>query len=288
MEHINKVGVILFAIALNGCATMSDGLSKIGIGGGENSPISGSAVSGGDGKTSESTGSKELKRCASNHGRIALEEPQVNQQMMMMFSQMGVSSFSPTPLARHAIMQSGCFTVVDRGAGFAMGEQERRISGEKGASTARQTSIARWALRVEVPQPTTQTGGGAAGLLGYLPFPGAGLLGAVVGSMKFSEAQVNLTVVDLRSSEIVASVTGTGKSTDIGLGGGFLSGIGGGLGGMSSKTPEMKVVAAAFVDAINQLVPLMDKVRVATPLLETSRISVKPVPAPTTSTKKTK
>lgn len=277
MKHLKILAVFLTAATamfLSGC---EGGLSNIKIGGGDSAPISGSAVSTGDGKKTVSTGSKDLLRCARNHGRIAIEEQPMGQQTMMMFSQAGMSSFSPTPLARHAILQSGCFTVVDRGAGFAMGEQERRISGEMGASTSRHTSTARWALKVEIPQPTTQTGVGLAGLASFIPGLGgfAGGIAAVAGSMKFSEAQVNLTVVDLRTSEIVASVTGTGKSSDFGVGGMLLSGVSG-MGGYSSKSPETKVIAAGFVDAINQLVPLMDTVGGATPLPESAQTVVVP------------
>lgn len=265
MKHVQNLMIFLvvaMSVSLSGCA---GGLSNIKVGGGDASPISGSAVSNGDGKTATSTGSNELKRCSRNHGRIAIEESTIDPQMMMMISRSGISSFNPKPLAQHAIAQSQCFTVVDRGAGFAMGEQERRIAGEKGVSTARHTSIARWGLRIEIPQPTTQTGAGVAGLASFIPGLGgfAGGIAAVAGSIQFSEAQVMLTVVDLRTSEVVASVTGTGKSTDFGLGGALLSGVSG-MGGYSSKSPEVKVIAAGFVDAINQLVPLMGTVEGAT------------------------
>lgn len=268
MKYVKNLMVFLTAattVVLSGCAG-GPNLSSLKIGGGDAGPVSGSAVSTGDGQKTASSGSNELKRCARNHGRIAIEEQPMNQQTMMMFSRAGISSFSPTPIARHAIMQSGCFTLVDRGAGFAMGEREREIAGEMGVSKNRHTSTARWALRVEVPQPTTQTGAGVGALASMIPGLGgfAGGIAAVAGSMSFSEAQVVLTVVDLRSSEIVASVTGTGKSSDFGVGGMLLSGVSLG-GGMSSKTPEVKVIAAGFVDAINQLVPLMDTVGGATP-----------------------
>jgi curli biogenesis system outer membrane secretion channel CsgG len=269
MKHVKNLMVFLVMVMFfSGCAG-GPNLSSVKIGGGDAGPVSGSAASTGDGQKTASAGSNELKRCARNHGRIAIEEQPMGQQTMIMFSQMGMSSFSPTPIARHAIMQSGCFTLVDRGAGFAMGEHEREIAGEMGASRNRQTSTARWALKVEVPQPTTQTGAGVGALASFIPGLGgfAGGIAAVAGSMKFSEAQVVLTVVDLRTSEIVASVTGTGKSSDFGVGGMLLSGVSLG-GGMSSKTPEMKVIAAGFVDAINQLVPLMDTVAVATPAPE--------------------
>ena len=275
MKNLKTVGLVLTVVLLSGCAAVSDKMSSVTSGGGDASPVSGTAVSTGDGQKTESSGSKGLARCSRNYGRIAIEENPMNGQVM---SSMGLSS--PAPLARHAIMQSGCFTVVDRGAAFSMGEREREISGEMGGSRQRKTSTARWALRVEVPQPTTRTGGGAAGLLGILPGLGGfgAAAGMVAGSISFSEAQVLLTVIDLQTSELVASVTGTGKSTDLGIGGAFLSGVSVG-GGAWGNSPAGKVVAAGFVDAINQLVPAMEKVASATPALE--RVSAPVTPATT-------
>lgn len=84
------------------------------------------------------------------------------------------------------------------------------------------------------------------------------------GSMSFTEAQVILTIVDLENSEIIASVTGTGKSSDIGIGAALLGAGTFGAGGGSSKTPAMKVVAAGFLDVFNQLIPYMDNMTTAT------------------------
>lgn len=249
----------MVAFAVSACSTVKSG-------GGEAGPISGAAVSNGDGQKTTSSGSTGLKPCSKNYGRLAIEEPPASQTMY--YPMMGISS--PLPLARHAAMQSGCFTLVDRGASFAMGEKERQISGEKGGSTQRKTVTARWALKVEVPQPTTQTGHGVGAIAAMIPGIG-GLIGmgvgAVAGSVKFSEAQVVLTIIDLETSEVLFSVTGTGKSTDMGFGGAFLGGIAG-IGGGSSQTPEMKVVAAGFVDAFNQMIPLMDRIATATPAPE--------------------
>ena len=278
MKIFQKIVLAVFLMfAVSGCATVSEKMSSVTSGGGDSAPVSGTAVSGGDGQKANSTGSKTLAHCSRNYGRIAIEENPMNGQVM---SSLGLSS--PAPLARHAILQSGCFTVVDRGAAYDMGERERKIAGEMGASTQRKTSTARWVLRIEVPQPTTQTGGGAAGLLGL--FPGLGGAGAglamIAGSISFSEAQVLLTVIDMQTSEIVASVTGTGKSTDLGIGGAFLSGVSVG-GGAWGKSPAGKVVAAGFVDAIGQLVPLMETVAnvtsVTTPKSLESEVPIKKV-----------
>lgn len=284
MKILKSFGLVfLAAFALAGCSTVK-------VGGGESGPVSGSAVSTGDGQKTASSGSGELHRCSKNYGRLAIEEQPMSQQTMMLFSQSGISSFSPTPLARHAAMQSGCFTLVDRGAAFAMGERERELNGEMGGSKARKTSSARWGMKVEVPQPTTSTGAGSgvAALARFIP--GSGLFGAaagaVAGSMRFSEAQVMLTIVDLETSEIVASVTGTGKSSDLGIGAAFLGGGALGAGGGSSQTPAMKVIAAGFVDAFNQLIPYMDNMAAATTPSPTPSAVEQEVPMKKVSLKK--
>ncbi|HAS84791.1 MAG TPA: hypothetical protein DCS23_01805 [Candidatus Yonathbacteria bacterium] len=286
MKIFKSLWLLFFAFfALVGCSTVK-------VGGGESAPVSGAAVSAGDGQKTASSGSGELHRCSKNYGRLAIEEQPMSQQTMMLFSQSGISSFSPMPLARHAAMQSGCFTLVDRGASFAMGEREREINGEMGGSKTRKTIPARWGMKVEVPQPTTSTGAGAGVAAAARFIPGLGGLfgvaaGAVAGSMSFTEAQVILTIVDLETSEIVASVTGTGKSSDLGIGAAFLGAGTFGAGGGSSKTPAMKVVAAGFVDAFNQLIPYMDNMATATlapvaPVPKTEQV----VPAKKVSLKK--
>ncbi|MEO8748271.1 MAG: peptidoglycan-binding domain-containing protein [Rhodanobacter sp.] len=102
-------------------------------------------------------------------------------------------------------------------------------------------------------QFSENTGGGGAGALGI--FGGAGLIaGALLSSMKTSEAATTLMLVDVRSGVQVAIAEGTAKNTDFGFGA-LGVGAGGGAGiGAYSKTPAGKVIAGAFLDSYNQMV----------------------------------
>ena len=63
-----------------------------------------------------------------------------------------------------------------------------------------------------------------------------------------------LTMIDNRSGVQLAAAEGSSKNMDLGFVGGLFGG-GGFAGGSSwSKTPEGKVLTAAFLDSYNQLV----------------------------------
>jgi hypothetical protein len=97
--------------------------------------------------------------------------------------------------------------------------------------------------------------GGLGGALGGLVGGGRGRAIAQLGaSMQTKEASALLTLIDNRSGVQVAAAEGSASKTDFagfaGLGG--LSAAGG-IGGYT-RTPQGKVIAAAFMDAFNQMV----------------------------------
>jgi hypothetical protein len=92
-------------------------------------------------------------------------------------------------------------------------------------------------------------GGGLAGFI-----PGLSAVAAIAGSVKGREASTILTLIDNRSGVQLAAAEGSAKKWDLGLFGGLFGGsAGGGMGGYS-KTPEGKVIVAAFLDSYNQVV----------------------------------
>jgi hypothetical protein len=102
--------------------------------------------------------------------------------------------------------------------------------------------------------------GGMGAALGGLS-RSAGILGAVVGSMKNREAATMLTLTDNRSGVQVAASEGSASKMDFGVFGGLIGGgAGAGLGGYTN-TPEGKVIAAAFTDAYNQMVKAVKNYR---------------------------
>jgi curli biogenesis system outer membrane secretion channel CsgG len=158
------------------------------------------------------------------------------------------------------VQQSNCFVVVERGAaGMNAMTRERALqqSGEMrgGSNFGRGQMVASdYGLSPEIVFSNSDAGG-LGGALGGLVGGGRGRAIAQLGaSMQTKEASALLTLIDNRSGVQVAASEGSASKTDFagfaGLGG--LSGAGG-IGGYT-RTPQGKVIAAAFMDAFNQMV----------------------------------
>lgn len=193
-----------------------------------------------------------LERCSAPLGTIAIVEDTQAPWYQYLTQQYRLSS--TIPLLKLMVQQSNCFIVLDRGKALnqAMGERALQQSGElrQGSNFGKgQMVSADYALNPEivVSERGTQQVGAALGRIN----PWVGL---IAGGFSTNEAATVLTLVDNRSSVQVAAAEGSSKNTDFALGG-FLGGGSGaaGLGGYSS-TPQGKVVAAAFMNAFNQMV----------------------------------
>jgi curli biogenesis system outer membrane secretion channel CsgG len=194
-------------------------------------------------------GSGELSRCSSAMGVAAVTEADTNAQAL---SSAGLPR-SMAPLVRQVLLQSRCFEVVERGAAFSALENEIRIREQQGLERRAQLAAMKAAdvvLRAEIVF-AEQTSGGRAGLGAVLP----SWIGGIGGEVRQREAMVVMTAVDTRTSQILASSFGRGAESSAGLGslvlgGGVLAVEGGWL-----DTPQAKPVAAALVDAWNELLP---------------------------------
>ncbi len=166
---------------------------------------------------------------------------------------------SPVPLIKLLAQQSGCFRVVDRGAGLRGTVQEQDL---KNAGVLRENSTVRKGRGYEAQYTLTPSltfseqdaGRGLAGVVAMIPVLRdiAGLVG-MVEQVKFKEAQTALLLSDNETTEQVAAATGAARTTDLGVGGMVLGRLGAAGAGWSN-TNEGKVIAAAFLDAHNQLV----------------------------------
>ena len=185
----------------------------------------GSVVTGSAGPQGAQNAARELVRCDAPVATLALAE-NPNGYVMGTGYQLPAS---PVPLIKLLAQQSGCFRVVDRNAGLRGTVQEQEL---KEAGVMRQNSTV--ALI-----PVLRDIAGLAGL---------------VEQVKFKEAQTALLLSDNETTEQVAAATGSARTTDLGLGGLVLGRLGGGAGAGWSNTNEGKVIAAAFLDAHNQLV----------------------------------
>ncbi len=115
-----------------------------------------------------------------------------------------------------------------------------------------QMVAADYTLNPSVTFSSNDTGGMGGNLIGFIP--GLSAVAAVAGSVKGREASTLLTLIDNRSGVQLIAAEGSAKKWDLNLFGGFFGGgAGGGLGGYS-KTPEGKVIVAAFLDSYNQVI----------------------------------
>lgn len=229
-------------VGLGGCATMQ-------AGGGKN-PVGGSA-----GGARSAGANTTLEHCERPMGTLAVEEDTGQPWYAMLTNQYHLPA--TTPLIRLMIQQSNCFVVVDRGRGLnsMMRERDLAASGElRGNSNLHQGQMVA-ADYVVTPsiQFSQDTGGGVASLAGLAGGYGA-LIGAAMSSMKSSEASTTLMLTDTRSGVQVSIAEGSAKNIDFGFGAAFGAGHFGGSAGAYSKTPQGKVIAAAFLDSYNQMV----------------------------------
>ncbi|HEX3483597.1 MAG TPA: CsgG/HfaB family protein [Micropepsaceae bacterium] len=199
----------------------------------------------------------EIPRCGRPLGNLAVEEPQRNWWAELKLG-------SPEALIKIFVQQSGCFSLVDRGAGLAAAQRERALSSggalQQGANVGGGQIVA--ADYVIVPDVISQNanasgnnfGAALGGLLGNRT------LGALAGSLSFnsSTADVTLAITNVRTTQIMATIDGHSKKTDIGFGaGGGVFGYGGfGAAGASgyNNTEIGQVITLAYLDAYTKLV----------------------------------
>lgn len=199
----------------------------------------------------------EIPVCTKKLGTISVVEPEDATNWWT-----GQQLPAPSKLIKVFVNKSGCFTLVDRGAGMdaAMRERELAAGGElRGRSNVGkgQMKAADYVMIPDLISANSNAGGNAVmGLLGGLVGGGAG---ALIGGVNFKKktADVVLTVTDVRSSEQVAMAEGSARKTDIGWGGSgaFFGGALGGAGvGGYANTEIGQVITMAYLQAYTDLV----------------------------------
>lgn len=238
-----KIFGVLAAMLLTGCAQMQ-------VGGGKN-PVGGSAA----GATSTGAAST-LEHCPRPLGTLAVQENVNEPWYATLTNQYHLPS--TVPLIRLMVQQSNCFVVVDRGQAMnsMIGERNLAASGElRGSSNMGHGQMVAADYIVTPSIQFAQHTGGADGALAAIGGGYGAILGAVAGSMRDTEASTTMMLTDTRSGVQVAAAQGSAKNIDFG-GSGLLRQFGsaGASVGAYSQTPEGKVIAAAFLDAYNQMV----------------------------------
>ncbi|MGE3302658.1 MAG: CsgG/HfaB family protein [Hyphomonadaceae bacterium] len=165
----------------------------------------------------------------------------------------------PQKLIRYFVQESGCFKLVDRGAGMDAAKMERELASggelQRGSNVGKgQIKAADYVLVAEVSAQNDNAGGGAlGGALGGLV---GGRLGAIAGGVNFKKqtAQGILSLTNVRTSEVDIVAKGEAKKTNIGFGAGGFVGFGGAVGGGYDNTEVGRVVTQAFLNAYASLV----------------------------------
>ncbi|MFY7855406.1 MAG: CsgG/HfaB family protein [Rubrivivax sp.] len=213
----------------------------------------GSVVTGSAGPAGASNAARELLKCDAPVATMALVE---NPNGYVLTGANGLPN-TPLPLVRLLAQQSGCFRVVDRAAGLRATVNEQEL---KNAGIVRQNSTvekgkgyeAQYTITPSLTFSERDAGREVGGLLAMIP--GLDKLVGAAAQVKLKEAQVALLVTDNETTEQVAASTGSVRVTDLGMGGLVLGKLGGAAGAGWSNSNEGKVIAAAFLDAHNQLV----------------------------------
>ena len=210
------------------------------------------------------SGTLALEQCDEPLAAIALAEDETNMQLLAEASEDLQIPASPLPLLRLLSQQSNCFQVVDRAAGLRAIDTEQSLAREgllreDSGFTPGQLVPADYTLTPHLVFAEDDAGGVGVGgaLVGaalLTPILGpAGLLAAGV-RVDQSEAQVVLFLTDNRSGLQVTAAAGSAKVSDFGFVG-FGSGDDGGAGLLGwANTNTGKVVAAALVDGLNEVI----------------------------------
>ncbi|MEM9627001.1 MAG: CsgG/HfaB family protein [Pseudomonadota bacterium] len=224
----------------------------------------GSIVQGSAGETGNAQGAHaSLERCNQPLGTVTLDESSVPSHYYRAWYGNNTGISSTIPMFRLLAAQSGCFTLVERGAAFEVLERERRLS-QSGQLQAGsnigdgQLAAADYVLRPEIIVSDTNSGGvGGAlgGLVGNTLGPIGGLVGSVAGGIQTADAQTLIYIVDVRSGIQKGIAEGSARTTDFGGRLGLLTGLPGwgSIKGYTS-TAQGKVVTASYLDAFNGLV----------------------------------
>jgi len=163
----------------------------------------------------------------------------------------GSQRVDPLPLLKMLVAQSGCFQVVDRGAGFDALQRERELAaGGSVADANNQATLkaADYLLQARVVYSDNDSGGSGGGLGSMFP-------GGLGFKQKVKASQTMLTLVEVKTGIQQAVATGSARKKDLSiLGGGILTNAGiGALGGAYSSTDMGKITSLAMLDAFSKL-----------------------------------
>lgn len=208
-------------------------------------------------KKAQDKSAAEIPTCTRRLGTIAIVEPETK-----WWTQLGLSN--PEAIIKFFVMKSGCFGLVDRGGGLAARAVERALGDDgelqRGSNLGkRQVKAADYVVVPDIVTTNSNSGGGglAGGIGGML---GGRMLGGLLGGIKVSkkEANVTLSLVNVRTTEIESLSEGYYRKKDVSWGAGGGAWWGGGLaaaGGGGYQNSEIgQVLVLAYLDAYKKMV----------------------------------
>ena len=141
----------------------------------------------------------DIPNCGRNLGTIAIREPDHN-----WWGELNLAS--PEVLLKVFVRKSGCFTLVDRGKGFEMAQEERQLASggdlQQGSNIGKgQVKAADYILVPDIASKNNDASGtNIGGILGGFVGGGAGALLSNI-SISSKTADVVLSIVNVRTSE---------------------------------------------------------------------------------------
>jgi curli biogenesis system outer membrane secretion channel CsgG len=208
-------------------------------------------------KKAQDRGLTDIPVCTRRLGTIAVMEPETK-----WWSELGLSS--PEAIIKFFVSKSNCFGLVDRGGGLAARAVERALgdSGElqRGSNIGkRQVKAADYVVIPDIVSRNSRSGGsGIGGALGG--FLGGRVVGGLLGGLSVSkkEANITLSLVNVRTTEIERISEGYYRKSDISWGAGGGAFWGGGLaavGGGSYQNSDIgQVIVLAYLDGYKKMV----------------------------------
>jgi curli biogenesis system outer membrane secretion channel CsgG len=249
---IPKAAAVAAFLVLAGCQSMPGLDMQLG------SPSAKTVATGGAAGSASSGENSVLERCDSPLGTVSLIE-NVNAGWYTVLT--GEYRLPPTAnLLRLLVQQSNCFVVVERGAaGMNAMTRERALmqSGEMrgGSNFGRGQMVASdYGLSPEIVFSNNDAGGLGSALGGLIGGSRGRVVADLGANLQTKEASALLTLIDHRAGVQVAAAEGSASKTDFS---GLLELAGSrGSGNIRgyTRTPQGKVIAAAFMDSFNQMV----------------------------------
>jgi curli biogenesis system outer membrane secretion channel CsgG len=176
----------------------------------------------------------------------------------------------PEKLLRVLVQRSGCFNIVDRGAGLNAAARERDIGAGLGHQRSSnvgmgQIKAADYVLLAEIQGANANvSGSGAAGVAGALL---GGPIGGAIGGIRSRKLEANtvLSLTNVRTTETIAVEDGYAAKKDTAFAvGGLFGGLGvgaGAIGGGYENTDIGRIVTLSFIQAYAKMVTGLGLVR---------------------------